>query len=43
MSKIRKNYSMEFKARVSLTAIREDATIIELGSCYGVHATVIHR
>ena len=43
MSKIRKHHSAEFKAQVALTAIREDATIAELTSRYGVHATVIHR
>ena len=43
MSKIRKNRSADFKAQVALAAIREDATIAELSSRYGVHATVIHR
>ena len=43
MSKIRKNHSAEFKAQVALAAIREDATMSELASRYGVHATVIHR
>lgn len=43
MSRIRKNHSAEFKAQVALAAIREDATIAELSSRYGVHATVIHR
>lgn len=43
MNKIRKNHSAEFKAQVALAAIREDATISELASRYGVHATVIHR
>lgn len=43
MSKIRKHHSAEFKAQVALAAIREDATIAELTSRYGVHATVIHR
>jgi transposase len=43
MSRIRKNHSSEFKAQVALSAIREDATISELSSRYGVHATVIHR
>ena len=43
MSKIRKNHSADFKAQVALAAIRKDATITELSSRYGVHATVIHR
>ncbi len=43
MSKIRKHHSAGFKAQVALAAIREDATIAELASRYGVHATVIHR
>ena len=43
MSKIRKHHSAEFKAQGALAAIREDATIAELTSRYGVHATVIHR
>lgn len=43
MSKLRKHHSAEFKAQVALAAIREDATIAELASRYGVHATVIHR
>ncbi len=43
MSGIRKHRSAEFKAQVALAAIREDATIAELSSRFGVHATVIHR
>lgn len=43
MSKIRKHHSAVFKAQVALAAIREDATIAELSSKYGIHATVIHR
>jgi transposase len=43
MSRIRKNHSADFKAQVALAAIREDATISELASRYGIHATVIHR
>ncbi|WP_032114037.1 transposase [Candidatus Paracaedibacter symbiosus] len=43
MSGIRKHHSAEFKAQVALAAIREDATITELSSRFGVHATVIHR
>lgn len=43
MSKIRKVHSAVFKAQVALAAIREDATMSELSSRYGVHATMIHR
>lgn len=43
MSKIRKNHNAEIKNQVVLAAIRKDATISELLSRYGVHATVIHR
>lgn len=43
MSLIRKRHSADFKAQVALAAIREDATIAELSSRYGVHSTVIHR
>ena len=43
MSRARKHHSAEFKAQVALAAIREDATIAELTSRYGIHATVIHR
>lgn len=43
MSKTRKNYPAKFKARVALSALREDASVTELSARYGVHATVIHR
>ncbi len=43
MGQIRKTHSAEFKAQVALAAIREDATVAELSSRFGVHATVIHR
>ena len=43
MSKVRKHHSAEFKAQVELSATREDATVGELATRYGVHATVIHR
>lgn len=43
MSRTRKNYPAKFKAKVALSALRDDAPISELSSKYGVHATVIHR
>lgn len=43
MSRTRKNYPAKFKAKVALSALREDAPISELSLKYGVHATVIHR
>lgn len=43
MSRTRKNHPAGFKARVALSALREDAPVSELALKYGVHATVIHR
>ena len=43
MTKIRKKYSASFKAKVALSALREDATMAELGSRYGLHVSVIQR
>nr|VFK23216.1 MAG: transposase [Candidatus Kentron sp. LPFa] len=43
MSRSRKQYTAAFKAKVALAAIREDATVSELSSRYGVHSNVIHR
>jgi len=42
MANIRKKHSSEFKAKVALAAFREDGTIAELSSRYGVHASQIH-
>jgi transposase len=42
MSKrIRKQYGPEFKAKVALTALREEATTAELAKRYGIHPTMI--
>ena len=43
MSRTRKNHPASFKAKVALSALREDAPVSELALKYGVHATVIHR
>jgi len=43
MGQIRKNYSADFKAQVALASIREDATLAELSSRFGIHASLIHR
>jgi len=39
----RKQYSAEFKAKVALAAIRDEKTISELASRYGVHPTMINN
>ena len=43
MSRTRKNHPASFKAKVALSALREDAPVSELALRYGIHATVIHR
>lgn len=37
MTKQRKNYSAEFKAKIALAAIKGDKTVNEIASNYGVH------
>ena len=43
MTNIRKKHSVDFKAKVAMAAIREDGTIAELSSKYGVHASQIQE
>ena len=38
---IRKNHTNEFKAKVAVAALREDRTMSELSSAYGVHPVQI--
>ena len=43
MSNKRKKYSPEFKAKVALSAIKNDETVSELAARFGVHPTMIHN
>ena len=41
MSRKRKRYTPEFKAKVAIAALKNDETIAELSSRYGIHPTMI--
>lgn len=42
MATVRKRQSVEFKAKVAVEAIRQQKTIPELKTEYGIHATPIN-
>jgi transposase len=42
MARKRKQYQAGFKAQVALAALKEDRTVNELASKFGVHATLVH-
>jgi transposase len=41
--KKRKQYSAAFKAKVALEAIKEEKTVAEIASEYGIHPTLINK
>ena len=41
MSRKRTQYSPEFKAKVALAAVRNDETVAELSTRFGIHPTMI--
>jgi len=43
MVNMRKSYDAAFRAKVALEAVKEEKTLAELSSIYGVHANQISR
>ena len=43
MSKSRRSYSSQFKAKVAIEALRDAETVAQLASRYEVHPTMIHQ